>query len=438
MIKPYVKVRELLASDLPLAVRPFFVNVVNNKKLRIALTIDSIVCYCGLYPRIRVKYVFDHSLSMLLLNQLVVGPSGSGKSWIRWVVNLIMQKLVVRDSIERERLREYKETNMRKGANKEKAKEPLVCIRFLQKFTLPILVKYADYARRKYGDYLSFFLFSDEMGSFVENKRSSREYQSVARTAYNLDEIYSRDTLYDGGYNANVSINWCSIICGQNMALEKYVDREAVVGGDAGRHILCCLDDSLAQDAPVVLPLDQEQLLAVEEAVERGMKETCTDDDKLMPIHLVDMAWMYQDVKDWCEYVQDQILKTASRAMNSFYVRASSSAFRIATMLYHLWGETEESRPLVSKCYFYFANFILDSAMEQWSDTYEETQPKTKQFTQDKLTLFDQMPNEFSRDQLREMVHKLQLGTETRQFIHKWLNKGWIVQKDTIYVKKKM
>ena len=37
-----------------------------------------------------------------------------------------------------------------------------------------------------------------------------------------------------------------------------------------------------------------------------------------------------------------------------------------------------------------------------------------------KTTLYDQLPREFSRDQLRELIVKLDLSTPARIFLSKW------------------
>lgn len=425
-----------MAGDFPPAVRPFWENVPSDKNLRDALVLTAIVCYCGLAPRLRVKYTYDNAmlLSMLLLNLLVIGPSGSGKSAIRWAVNLLMNAQILRDTEERRRLRAYKEMSKKE---REKAQEPLVVIRFLQKFTLPVVVKYADVIHRRYKDWLSFFLYGDELAAFTANRSGSSDFQAVARTAYALGETYSRDTLYQDGYNAMVDILWNSVICGQEQALDKYITKDGIVLGDAGRQILIKLDDTLGEDAPTIRPLSQQQQRDINLTVARLMAETFTDDDQLMPTHIVDMEWLDKDVKQWCGQVREQILKTGSRAMDSFYVRASTSAFRIATMLYHLWGEGdaenfEATRKKVRHCYFYFAQLILDAAMTQWGQEYEAAMPKDKENTAKKPTLYDLMPKRWTRDQLREMVVKQELGTPVRTFIFKWLKKKWIyeVEKD--------
>lgn len=427
-MKKAVSVKQLTAADFPPAVRPFWSNTEGSQLQKLALTLTAIVCYCGLSPRLRVKYVYDNFLSMLLLNLLCIGGSGCGKKPVQGVVNRLMNALIKLDEKAREILREHRERNRDKGNNSKKEAEPLVAIRFLQKFTLPVVVKYADVTHRLYGDWLPFFLYADELGAFIENRSKSAEYQSVARTAYSLGETYTRDTLYQDGYNARVDINWNSVICGQEYSLEKYIDKNGVVLGDAGRQILVKLGESLGEDALTVHPFSEQQECDINGAIDRLMAETFTDDDRLMPVHKVDMHWLDRDVRQWCEQQREIILKSGSRAHDSFYVRASVSAFRLATMLYHLWEEQESRHKEVRRCYYYFAQFILDSQMAQWGQQYEAAMPREKECAAGKPTLFDSMPKRFSREQLREAIVKEGLSAPARVFVHKWLGKKWIYE----------
>lgn len=431
MTKKIISVKSLSTGDLPLPVRHFWANTVGSVQIKLMTTLASIVCYCCLSPRLRVKYVYDCFLSMLLLNLLCIAPSGSGKSLIRLVVNMLMKVQILHDLEERRKLREWKESNRRKAANQKGEHEPLTAVRYLQSFTLPSIVKYADNISRRYQDTLPFLIHTDELGVITENRRLAASIRDVGRTAYSLGETYIRDTAWEGGNNCLVDICWCSILCGQELALQRYIDKQGVIQGDASRQILIKHDDSLGDDAPTLRPFTEQQQREIDETVNRLMSETFADDGQLQPVHEVDMSWLDRDVKQWCGQQREIILKTGSRAHESFYVRASVSAFRIATMLYHLWGEDPSKQKHVRRCYWYFAQFILDGQMTQWGREYEAALPKEKECTQ-KPSLYDTMPKRFTRDQLREAVAKQELGTPARIFIFKWLHKKWIyeVEKD--------
>ena len=431
-----VTVKSLTAQDFPAPVRHFWTNVTGDQMFKHMVVLAAIVCYCAYSPRLRVRYVKDldpKKLNMLMLNLLCICYSGGGKSVVDWVVGIIMRLFIERDSAERQVYCKWKEANRRKAANQKRDEEPMVAIRYLQKFTLPVAVKYCDMMQRKYGEGLPFFLYGSELGAFIENKKASNEFKSVARTAYSLGEAYVRDTLYEAGCNANVDINWCSVLCGQEEALVQYIDKKGVVMGDAGRQILVKIKEELSENGLSIRPLTEQQERDINEAVEHLMAETFTEDDQLQPIHKVDMKWMDKNVEYWCNQQKLVYAKTGSRALKSFYVRASLSAFRIATMLYHLWGEDPSKQKHVRRCYYYFAQFILDGLMAQWGKMYEAERPKEEENTAKEPTLYDVMGKRFTRNELAQEVARRNLGTAPRQFIYLWMTvKKWIyeVEKD--------
>jgi len=414
-----VNIKELTAGDFPPVVRPFFLNSPNS--LAILNVTVALVSMMVLGARLRVKYCFDMYRSMLVVNLLVIGPSGAGKSLVRWIVQKIIAPLRQRDKEERRREQEYNDLRHKKSKNKDLPDEPLTVIRYMQSITVPKLVKRTDFMVRRYGEPLPYMLYTDELMSMCKGSRTNRdEYNAVARGAYQEGESYLRDTLYQDGYNADVDINWCSIMCGQDYALDKYISKDGILLGDAGRQILLRIE-SLGDDAPKMKPFTEEEERLIETTCQRLMNETYTADDQLGPIHYVDMMWMEKDVRSWCKDQTKQVTMNGSRAQESFYKRASSSAYRIAAIMYYLWGEKPEAQKHVRRCYYAYAQFILDGLMKQWGRQYEQLLPKPEDDETAKPSLYDQLPKRFTRDQLKELIVRLELKTAARIFISKWL-----------------
>ena len=416
---------ELTAGDFPPAVAPFYENFEGTSALRMATTIASIICYQAQAPRLRVRYPFDNKDNMLLSNLLVVGHTGSGKSQVMDVIKLLTKDMREQDQSQRRLLQQAQEANKRKSSQSDKDEEPLVCIRLLQHFTLPIVCKYSDQQQRKYGEQLGFLLTADELGTLVETRRSKLDLQAVARTAYSLGEEFIKDTLYKDGYNAQVDIVWNSILLGQEAALNDYISKKGLLCGDGARQILIKVGSELAPKAPVFHPLSAEQKQAVDEAIIKLKQNTFTSDAKLQPIHIINMEWLYPAIEDWCSEQRYIISKSGSRALEAFYVRASVSAFRMSAMLYHLWEEQPEHHEQVRKCYLYFAQHILDAQMEQWGEQYEAALPKVKE-NKNTPRIYDEMPKSFTKEQLKEKIAELELKTEARQFLYKWRTSNWI------------
>lgn len=420
MAKKYVPVSLLTGKDLPDPVRVFWEIAPENFKIPSMLT--ALCCYCALGTRLRVKYKYDADLHALLVQIVVVGNPGDGKSFTRPIVMRLINQLKLRDDEMRRQEQAYADLKKTNAKNKALPDEPITDIRFVQKITYKKLIKRADMFLRKYGDTMAFFFFCEELAGISEGYRQAySDLRTCARLAYDLGAYDSNDTLSDSSYNAMVDIIWCSLFCATPAALDKYMDKTSIEGGNVTRNIIAELGDLMGEEAPVFRPLTQEESEMVDATTQRLMDETYTEDGLLHPTHQVDMDWLFDDVEAWCQVQRTQVLKTGSRSLNCFYKRASVSAFRLSTMCYYLFGEQdEEAQMAVSRFYRFMAQYILDGLMKRWGKKFEQLQKTTDEGLDGKVTLYDAIPKVFSRDQLREQIVKLDLTTDAAVFICKW------------------
>ena len=463
----------LSASDLPPSLRVFWDTA--PEQFRIAAILTALNCYCALGTRIRAKYVYDLEPHALLIQLLVLGEPGSGKSFTRPIVKQLLRPLKLKD-IEQKRIEQaYNDLKKTAAKNKQLPEEPITCTRNLQTITRAKLVKRADMFIRKYGEPLTFFFFNEELATMTEsNKRAFADLNTMDRLAYDLGAEYGSDTLSDASYNADVDIIYCSLFCGTDNALNEYINKRAIEGGNCTRKILTRIDeDLLGEDAPVFRRQTEQERNLISKTVDRLMDETYTEDDLLQPILNIDMEWIENSVRKWCAEQRTIILKTGSRAHNCFYKRASVSAWRLTCMCYHLWTISNaehstshsdhpnshpkhlESHPeLVSgsvttsvlgliqtKCtkfYRFMAAYILNGLLAQWGRQYDEMHKHDDDVAKGTVTpLYDQVPHEFTRDQLQELCAKSGLSP-ARIFLHKWKKAKLIHQKEKgieVYVK---
>ena len=420
----------LQASDLPPAVRVFWDTA--PEAFRIPAMLASITCYCALATRVRAKYVYDIELHALLVQLIVLGEPGSGKSFTRPIVKQLMRQLKLKDFEQKRVEQAYMELKKTTSKNKTLPEEPLTAIRNLQTITRAKLVKRADMFIRKYGEPLAFFFFNEELATMTEsNKRAFADLNTLDRLAYDIGAEYGSDSLSEASYNADVDIIYCSLFCGTQNALNEYINKRAVEGGNCTRKILTRIDEEiLGEDAPQFRPQTREERITVEQMVDRLMDETYNEDDLLQPVHEVPMEWMNSTVKRWCHEQRMVVLKTGSRAHNCFYKRSSVSAWRMAVLLYHLWGEQETARSKVIRFYRFMAQYILDGLLAQWGTRYDDMHRiDAETVAPQRVTLYDQTPDEFTYDQLKELCTKLGLAPG-RSFLAKWKKAKLISQPD--------
>lgn len=447
--------------DLPLALRTFWDTAPG--KFRLAAVVTAATCYCALATRIRARYVYDLEEHALLLQVIILGEAGSGKSFTRPIVRQIMQPLKDMDSRQRRIETEYYEKRRRISRNKDLPPEPLTSVRCLQTITKAKLVKRADMFARLYHEPMAFWFFNEELATMTDsNKRAFADLNTMDRLAYDVGALYGSDALCDASYNAEVDVIYCSLFCGTNNALNEYIGKQAVEGGNCTRKVLVRIDDdAIGDDAPVFRRQSDEERTLVEDTAQRLMDETYTPDGNgIRPQMHLDMQWMDDSVRQWCDQQRVRVVKSGSRALNCFYKRASVSAWRMAVMAYHLWcgeqgvsdlaydhfgqpdGQTvlfgdnleaadkaeeeclrrrRKAQVHTARFYRYMADYILRGLLRQWGQRYEDLQRETEEEgTTDRRTIFDQLPPRFTRDQLRLLITQNRLNTPARVFISKW------------------
>ena len=420
----------ITAADLPPALRVFWDTAPDNFK--VASILSALACYCVLGTRLRAKYVYDLDPHALLLQIIILGEPGSGKSFTRPIVKQLLRPIRIKDQEMKRIEQAYAELKKKAAKNKQLPDEPITAPRIVQTITKAKLVKRADMFLRKYGETLAFFFFSEELATMTEsNKRAFADLNTMDRLAFDLGAEFSSDTLSDASYNADVDIIYCSLFCGTENALNEYINKRSVEGGNCTRKVLARIDEDLmGEDAPQFRQQTEAERQLVERTVDRLMKETYTDDDLIQPTHDIPVEWLNLPVRKWCDEQRQQVLKTGSRALNCFYKRSSVSAWRMACMCYHLWDEDPEQRAHVVKFYRFMANYILDGLMAKWGKQYEQMHKGDSDDEGNRVTLYDQLPKQFSRDQLRELIVKLDLSSPDRIFIAKWKKAKMIYQPD--------
>ena len=418
-MKETLTVPTLNASDLPPALRVYWDSA--PASFRVPAILTAIDCYCALATRLRFRYTYDLDLHALLLQVLVVAEAASGKSFTRPIVKTLMQPLKLRDQEMKRIEQAYQDLKKTSSKNKQLPEEPITDVRCLQTITKAKLVKRADMFIRKYGEPLAFWFYNEELATMTEsNKRAFADLRTMDRLAYDLGAEYGSDTLSDASYNADVDVIYCSLFCATENALKEYMDKRSIEGGNCTRKVLTDLGDLMGEDAPRFRPLTDEEQTVVNSTVQHLMNLTYAPDGQLQPIHVVPMEWMDHHVRRWCSEQRQLVLKTGSRARNCFYKRASVSAARMACLLYHLWGEDASRQKDVARFYRYMATYIVDGLLSRWGRQYEQMHKTEDGDDGVKASLYDQLPDTFSRDQLRELIVKLDLSTPARVFISKW------------------
>ena len=245
----------------------------------------------------------------------------------------------------------------------------------------------------------------------------------------------------DNSYSATVDILQCSLYLSTPSALDAYADKAFIEGGGVTRTILVQLNDDLGEEAPMFKMLSPKQQAVIDRILQRMDADVYNEaDGTIRPEMFINMQWLYPTVKEWCSKQHTQILRTGSRAHNTFFKRSSVSAFRIATLCAYLYRLESEDGTIstkqyrrVKQIYLFCAQYILGSMLSKWGKRDEElTHKRAGTESQVRVPIYDQLSSPFTRDQLNELVQRNELSTPPRVLLSKWKGKGWIteVEKD--------
>ena len=422
---------------LPLIFRELMRNA--PEPYKVATFFAAATCLSCVATRIRVYYPYDGlNEHALLLQTIISGEQSSGKSFVRNnIEKVIMAHLRRRDEEQRQQEQAYRKMKQTASKAEKLPSPPRTVIR-----TCPIsisiaqLIKRADAPQRYFGTPLTLWSFTDELSAAVEsNKRAFSNIKTIARTSYDLHSTYGVDYLSDNAYSATVDILQCSLYLSTPSALDDYADKSFIEGGGITRTILVPLSDVIGEEAPLFKTLTTEQQAAIDATLQRMDADVFSETTgTIQPELFIDMEWLFPTVRAWCNEQNRQILRSGSRAHNTFFKRSSVSAFRIATLCAYPYGLEKGSQRLsmkhhrrVKQIYLFAAQYILDSMLRKWGKRYEAlTQQRIPSESQVRVPLFDQLSPSFTRTQLDELVKRIGVSTPTRVLLSKWKAKGWI------------
>ena len=426
-------------KDLPPVFRELVSNAPDNFKMA------TFIACCAplgcLATRLRFFYPFDQGPMACLLQTIICSEQSGGKSFARNVENTIMAKQKARDNDQRRQeqaYRELKQTASKTDKLPDPPKTSVICCPV--SISIAQLIKRADAPVRLFGTPLTLWTFTEELATATEtNKRAFSNIKSIMRTAYDLGSEYGVDYLSDNSYSATVDILYNTMFCTTPSALDEYMDKKAVEGGNVTRTIVYDLGSQLGDEAPIFARLTPKQQSVIDRTIDQIMADTYNEDGGVQPEKYIDMSWLEKTVREWCAQKNLEAVKSGSTALGVFFKRSSVSAFRIAALCQYLYGmeDTRAVRKKVTQIYLAMAEQILSGMLDKWGRRFEDLQAKRIELTSNaRLPLFGQLPETFSRELLRETIKRLELTTPDWVFLSKWNAKALIKKEDKNIFKK--
>lgn len=423
-------------SDLPAAIATE-VSRVTGDVWQVRYFFSLLPCLAAYADRLRGRYTFGDEVHAANHYVFVVGPTASGKGFLRRLYMDLMYLFCEASDCERNLEEEYRQ-KMRAGGKGPKPENPHACIReFTGSVSQAAIQQSAANCMDRYGDALSFFYFSEEATSLAKGNRLNFSNMSeIMRLGFDFGTRFGNTRAHADCSARTVNIRMNALLSSTYSGMrELFTPREADQGSTL-RYIFLELDDPIDAPPADTKPMSMEEKKRLDKVLRAMMGETHSDDGELQPEIWLDMSWLYPDVKKWCAAAQKRAEELRSVPYRNSSRRASVIAFRASMLLYHLYHidnklfddvsrDEEWIRKKVKIMYKWMASYILESGYRLFGEDLErelEKATKGRNFKE----LLDFLPNEFSREKLVEISQAKGYTNKVSVRLSQWKKEGKI------------
>ena len=364
--------------------------------------------------RTRFRYV-DNTLHEATLMNVLMAPTGAGKSCISEPINHILKNMRERDRENLRREREWKQLVQAKGANKDKPQRPegLVIQEIDPDMTNAAFVqRLADAEER--------FLYTkmneiDQFDALKTSSRSKAQFQIMC-LAFDHGNTYGQTRVGCGSVSERVSIrfNWNASTTIQKG--RKYFN-QVLTDGPVSRINFCTIPErEIGADMPVFGTYDaefDEQLRPYIERLEkaRGLV-TCPKAEALS--------------KRLIEGCADFAVLSGSRSYENLSFRANVIAYLKAMVLYIAGGEKWDKT--LEDFITWSLHYDLWCKMNFFANDMDEAEiAMRRQGHRGPQNMLDMLPDEFTREEVHLLRQRQGITTgSTSKMLSNWKHRGYI------------
>ena len=432
---------------------PIFRQYVNSapEDFKVPTVVALLPILGTLTSHLRATY-FDDSEQSTEFISLLFAPPSSGKSFIKRLSGLL-QNLRDRDEISNAREAIWAETQKTKGANDKGEEQPHVSVRIVKPLiSIPeLLTKMRD----NKGHHM--YIEAEELDTFTKgNKGQGGDKSDLWRVTW--------DNGFYGQYYKSVNTFKGEVQMFMNLlftSTQDQIDRffKNVEDGLVTRFSVCPIENqTFAKFVPwkKIPKADQLQITNILTRLElknyklplkfdKGdLADTSAADlDKLMaeqyefqPFEHVDLSYIYKPLLDWLEEERIKSASTLNEARDVFRRRAAVKGFRLALLCHGLYANVgKREQQIITNFVKWFCTVDLRNSLYQFGERYNEVQQNAKKNAVPQAEIFNKMPDEFTKDELRVVLQRAYIKTPVKMVIHLWNKNKLIEKRGDTYIK---
>lgn len=388
---------------------------------------------------VRADYIDleEHSTTFF---STIWAPPSAGKSFAKRLVDMLMNKIRLRD--EMNELREQLWLiDQNTKADDEKGKDlPHVMVRIMP--AINSLPEFLEKMRDNRGYHM--FTFAEEVDTFKKGSSSGGADKSdLFRTAWDNSE-YGQSFRSTSTFKGKVKIFYNILLTGTPGAVKKYYSN--VEDGMVTRVSICEIENQQFAEFQPWKPLTVKQREVIERFVERCDENTYKDPvtmtseevqlynttsanyDKnvkwrftLKEKTKLDMSWLFPTIKGWLEKTRRSASLANDVAADTFRRRCAVKGFRLAMVCMCCWSQVKEREKKVIKDFvLWFMDRDLHESLKMFGEKYNKLQNEAVVEASHHQGLFESLSDEFTKNDVISACMKLGVHSKVKLIICRW------------------
>lgn len=388
---------------------------------------------------VRADYIDLTEQSTTFFSCIWAPPSG-GKSFAVKLADILMKKIKLRDELNSIREQLWL-VDTRTKADDEKGQDlPHVMVRIMP--AINSLPEFLEKMRDNRGYHM--FTLAEEVDTFKKGSSSGGADKSdLFRMAWD-NSIYGQAFKSTGTFKGTVRVFYNILLTGTPGAVKKYYSN--VEDGMVTRISICEIENQQFAKFQAWKPLNSKQKEVIERFVDRCDQNTYKDPVEMTEeeAHLyessssnydknvkwkfnlrahqhIDMNWMYPTILDWLEKTRKEASLANDVAADVFRRRCAVKGFRLALVCYCCYVQVREREKNVIRNFVrWFMDRDLKESLKMFGEKYNKLQAESAVESTRHQSLFDALPDEFTKNDVIAQCLKQNIKSKVRQIIWRW------------------